>query len=253
MQSIPQLLSGMKFAFATSVADITCSLSFNMINRMAVGRAMRAMDNFEDAFYELAMPRPLQPDVQMLCQKQDEDARTMRLAENVANHMAASLEMAVSRAMDPLTQSLDTFIKCATHEQVDGVRRIVGQFVQQMNGTLNDQFTVLGQTVQAVTEAQRDTQKNLHNTMTAAQTMSKDAETIQKATAEAAAHMQRLCEELEAEHTQRSSSVVNAEEASQELAVRLTNLNDSLRRMQLAVDVLTAELNGQQQDGHSEG
>lgn len=253
MQSIPQLLSGMKFAFATSVAGITCSLSFNMINRMAVGRAMRAMDNFEDAFYELAMPRPLQPDVQMLCQKQDEDARTMRLAENVANHVTASLEMAVSRAMDPLTQSLDTFIKCATHEQVDGVRRIVGQFVQQMNGTLNDQFTVLGQTVQAVTEAQRDTQKNLHNTMTAAQTMSKDAETIQKATAEAAAHMQRLCEELEAEHTQRSSSVVNAEEASQELAVRLTNLNDSLRRMQLAVDVLTAELNGQQQDGHSEG
>jgi len=120
----------------------------------------------------------------------------------------------------------------------------VGQFVQQMNGTLNDQFTVLGQTVQAVTDAQRDTQKNLHNTMAAAQTMSKDAETIQKATAEIAVHMQRLCEELDAEKTQRNNSLLNAEEATQELAVRLSNLNDSLRRMQLAVDVLTAELNG---------
>lgn len=251
IQSIPQLLGGMKFAFATSVAGIACSLAFNMLNRMAAGRAMRALDNFEDAFYELAMPRPLQPDVQMLCQKQDEETRMLRLAESVGNHVAASLEAAVGRAMSPLTQSLDTFIKCATREQVDGVRRIVGQFVQQMNGTLNDQFTVLGQTVQAVTDAQRDTQKNLHNTMAAAQTMSKDAETIQKATAEIAVHMQRLCEELDAEKTQRNNSLLNAEEATQELAVRLSNLNDSLRRMQLAVDVLTAELNGP--DGHTEG
>lgn len=244
IQSIPQLLGGMKFAFATSVAGIACSLLFNILNRMAAGRAMRALDNFEDAFYELAMPRPLQPEVQMLCQKQDDETRMLRLAESVGNHVAASLEMAVSRAMNPLTQSLDTFIKCATREQVDGVRRIVGQFVQQMNGTLNDQFTVLGQTVQAVTDAQRDTQKNLHNTMAAAQTMSRDAETIQKATAEIAVHMQRLCEELETEHNQRNNTMINAEEASQELTIRLTNLNDSLRRMQLAVDMLTAELNG---------
>ena len=234
----------MKFAFATSVAGIACSLLFNILNRMAAGRAMRALDNFEDAFYELAMPRPLQPEVQMLCQKQDDETRMLRLAESVGNHVASSLEMAVSRAMNPLTQSLDTFIKCATREQVDGVRRIVGQFVQQLNGTLNDQFTVLGQTVQAVTDAQRDTQKNLHNTMAAAQTMSHDAEIIQKATAEIALHMQRLCEELEAEHNQRNNTMINAEEASQELTVRLTNLNDSLRRMQLAVDMLTAELNG---------
>ena len=68
IQSIPQLLSGMKFAFATSVAGIACSLLFNMLNRIAAGRALRALDHFEDAFYELAMPRPLQPEVQFLCQ-----------------------------------------------------------------------------------------------------------------------------------------------------------------------------------------
>lgn len=58
-----------------------------------------------------------------MCQKQDEEVRMSRLAENVGNHVAASLEMAIGRAMAPLTQSLDTFIKCATREQVDGVRR----------------------------------------------------------------------------------------------------------------------------------
>lgn len=249
IQSIPQLLGGMKFAFATSVAGITCSLAFNVINRIAVGRALRALDSFEDAFYELAMPRPLQPEVQMLCQKQDDDARMARLAENVGNHVAASLEMAVSRAMNPLTQSLDTFIKCATREQVDGVRRIVGQFVQQMNSSLDEQITALGESMRSVTEAQRETQKNLHNTMAAAQTMSKDAETIQKSTAEIAQHVQMLATDLGAERTQRNDAITGAEEASHQLAARLENLSDSLRRMQLAVDVLTAELNGTQAAG----
>lgn len=248
IQSIPQLLSGMRFAFATSVAGIACSLLFNMLNRMAAGRAMRALDNFEDAFYELAMPRPLQPDVQMLCQKQDEDARMMQLAESVGNRVSASLEMALSRAMMPLTQSLDTFIKCATREQVDGVRRIVGQFVQQLNTTLGDQLHDLGTVISAVTEDQRDTQRSLHNTMAAAQSMSKDAEIIRQSTSEIAEQIRLLSEEMQAEHLRRSEKIGSAEEASEHLATRIENLSDSLRRMQLAVDVLTAELNGAQPD-----
>ncbi len=246
IESIPQLLGGMRFAFATSVAGIACSLLFNMLNRMAAGRSLRALDNFEEAFYELAMPRPLQPEVQLLCQKQDEDARMARMAESVANHVASSLEMAVSRAMNPLTQSLDTFIQCATREQVDGVRRIVGQFVQQMNATLGDQISALGENMQAVSEAQRETQKNLHNTMAAVQTMSRDAETIQKATETITQHMRQMSETLEAESAQRAEGLVNAEEAGRQLAARLENLNESLRRMQLAVDLVTAELGGSQ-------
>ena len=246
IQSIPQLLGGMKFAFATSVAGIACSLLFNMLNRMAAGRALRALDNFEDAFYELAMPRPLQPEVQMLCQKQDDDARMVRLAENVGNHVAASLEMAVSRAMNPLTQSLDTFIQCATREQVDGIRRVAGQFVQQMNASLNDQITALGENMRVVTDAQRDTQKNLHNTMAAAQAMARDAETIRASTVEIAQQMKYLSEEIKLQRTERNEEISNAQDASHQLAARLENLSDSLRRMQLAVDVLTAELNGTQ-------
>lgn len=247
IQSIPQLLGGMRFAFATSVAGIACSLLFNMLNRIAAGRALRALDHFEDAFYELAMPRPLQPDVQMLCQKQDEDARMMQLADNIGSRVSASLEMALSRAMMPLSQSLDTFIKCATREQVDGVRRIVGQFVTQLNTTLGDQLNDLGKVISAVTDDQRDTQRNLHNTMAAAQSMSKDAEIIRQSTAAIAEQIHILSEELQAETEKRNAKITSAEEASQNLTVRIENLNDSLRRMQLAVDLLTAELNGVQQ------
>jgi len=243
IQSIPQLLSGMRFAFATSVAGIACSLIFNMLNRMAAGRAARALDNFEDAFYDLAMPRPLQPEVQMICQKQDEDARMIQLAESIGTRVSASLEMALSRAMFPLTQSLDTFIKCATREQVDGVRRIVGQFVQQMNVSLGEQLKDLSGVICAVTEDQKENQRNLHNTMAAVQNMTKNADLIRESSSEIAEQIATLRKELQDEQQKRAASISNAEESSVQLAARIENLCESLRRMQLAVDVLTAELN----------
>lgn len=246
IQSIPQLLSGMRFAFATSVAGIACSLLFNMFNRMAAGRANRALDNFEDAFYELAMPRPLQPEVQLLCQKQDEDARMARLAESVGNHVAASLEMALGRAMSPLTQSLDTFIKGATQEQVEGVRRIVGQFVQQMNTSLNGQMTALGETMNIVNQGQLQTQQNLQSTLSAARAMAEDARNIQLASSEIAKRMRELSEEMQAMREERSNALGVAESSGLNLANQLEELTASLARMQQAVDTLTGELDGQQ-------
>lgn len=250
IESIPQLLSGMRFAFATSVAGIACSLMFNMFNRMAAGRAIRALDNFEDAFYELAMPRPLQPEVQLLCQKQDDEARMAHLAESMSNHIAASLEMAISRAMSPLTQSLDTFIKCATREQVDGVRRIVGQFVQQMNTSLSDQMIALGDTMRAVNQGQIQTQQNLQTTLDAARAMAQDAKAMQEASAEIARQMQLLNEEMENERARREGGLNAAQSASDNLTKQLEALSDSLGRMQAAVEQLTGELDSQPQEGN---
>ena len=168
----------------------------------------------------------------------------MHMAESVANHVAASLEIAVGRAMNPLTQSLDTFIKCATREQVDGVRRIVGQFVQQMNSSLGEQLSELGDIMRATAEAQRDTQKNLHNTMAAVQNMSHDAQIIEMSTAQIAEQIQLMAEKLEMDQQSRCGELENAQQASVELTHQLEQLSESLRYMQHAVDALTEELNG---------
>lgn len=246
IQSIPSLLTGMRFAFATSVAGISCSLIFNMINRMSAGRALRALNSFEDAFYDLAMPRPLQPEVQLMCQKQDEVARMARLAEGVGNRVAASVEMAVGRAMQPLSQSLDTFIKGATQEQMDGVRRIVNQFVQQMNASLSGQMTVLGDTMHLVNQGQLQTQQNLQTTMNTVHAMADDARVMQRASGDIARHMRDLSEELNRRADERERDISSAQEASATLSVQLEALTESLRRMQSAVDLLTSELDEQQ-------
>lgn len=245
MDSIPLLLTGMRFAFATSVAGITCSLLFNMFYRMSVGRACRALDSFDEAFYELAMPRPLSPEVQLICQKQDEEERLARIAEAVGNRVASSLEMAVSRAMDPLTKSLDTFIQGATQEQVEGVRRIVSQFVSQMNAQLSGQMTTLGHTMEMVSQGQLQTQKNLQNTLNAAQAMAADAQAMQVASAQMAQALQSWAEELKNSQTRRTEEAAMLEEQNQNLRQELELLTRSLADMRIAADRLTSELDDQ--------
>lgn len=245
MDSIPLLLTGMRFAFATSVAGITCSLLFNMFYRMSVGRACRALDSFDEAFYELAMPRPLSPEVQLICQKQDEEERLARIAEAVGSRVASSLEMAVSRAMDPLTKSLDTFIQGATQEQVEGVRRIVGQFVSQMNAQLSGQMTTLGHTMEMVSQGQLQTQKNLQNTLNAAQAMAADAQSMQVASAQMAQALQSWAEELKNSQTKRTEEAAMLEEQNQNLRQELEMLTRSLADMRIAADRLTSELDDQ--------
>lgn len=245
MDSIPLLLTGMRFAFATSVAGITCSLLFNMFYRMSVGRACRALDSFDEAFYELAMPRPLSPEVQLICQKQDEEERLARIAEAVGNRVSSSLEMAVSRAMDPLTKSLDTFIQGATQEQVEGVRRIVGQFVSQMNAQLSGQMTTLGHTMEMVSQGQLQTQKNLQNTLNAAQAMAADAQAMQVASAQMAQVLQNWAEELKNSQTRRTEEAAMLEEQNQNLRQELELLTRSLADMRIAADRLTSELDDQ--------
>ena len=245
MDSIPLLLTGMRFAFATSVAGITCSLLFNMFYRMCVGRACRALDSFDEAFYELAMPRPLSPEVQLICQKQDEEERLAHIAEAVGSRVSASLEMAVSRAMDPLTKSLDTFIQGATQEQVEGVRRIVGQFVSQLNAQLSGQMTTLGHTMDMVSQGQLQTQKNLQNTLNAAQAMAADAQTMQTACAQMAQSLQSWVDDWKSSQARRTEEASALEEQNQHLRQELELLTRSLADMRIATDHLTSELDDQ--------
>ncbi len=245
MDSIPLLLTGMRFAFATSVAGITCSLLFNMFYRMCVGRACRALDSFDEAFYELAMPRPLSPEVQLICQKQDEEERLAHIAEAVGSRVSASLEMAVSRAMDPLTKSLDTFIQGATQEQVEGVRRIVGQFVSQLNAQLSGQMTTLGHTMDMVSQGQLQTQKNLQNTLNAAQAMAADAQTMQTACAQMAQSLQSWVDDWKSSQARRTEEASALEKQNQHLRQELELLTRSLADMRIAADHLTSELDDQ--------
>ena len=154
IQGIPDLLSGMKFAFGTSVAGISCSLVFNMINRISQGSSYRAIDDFVSSFTQLAMSRPLDNDVQMIIQNQDRNFMLQGINDKLVDRLADSVSRSISMTMNPVAESMDRFIVGTTRNQIEGVNHIVSRFLSEMDRSLENQFSSLAQTMDNLEQSQ---------------------------------------------------------------------------------------------------
>ncbi|MBQ7656331.1 MAG: MotA/TolQ/ExbB proton channel family protein [Clostridia bacterium] len=169
MDGIPKLISGMTFAFMTSIAGISCSLVFNMFNRMAYGSATSAIDDFTDAFADLVMQKPLEDNVQMICQQEDQSALLRHVTADMGQRVSEGIVTSVQQSLTPVTQSMNNFIMGQTQAQMDGVANIAGQFVNHMNRMLGNQFAQLGQTLSQVNQAQAVSFESLDRAMQASE------------------------------------------------------------------------------------
>jgi len=193
---IPTLLSGMRFAFGTSVAGVSCSIVFSMLNRIAQGSSYRAIDDFVESFTQLAMQRPLDNDVQLICQNQDSNHMLSTLTDTLPGQLAKSMEIGVSRAMQPVAQSMDNFLIGATRAQVEGVGRIVTNFVNQMNASLNGQFLELGRTLTDINQNQQVSLARMDDSLHAAAAMVNDVNRLQAVSQEVMNHFEHYVREL---------------------------------------------------------
>jgi len=182
MESIPQMIGGMTFAFMTSIAGIACSLLFNMLNRMAYGSATRAIDEFNDAFADLVMQKPLEDNVQMICQQEDRAAMLRRLSSDLTTRVSDGIVTSVEKTLVPVAQSMNNFILGQTKTQREGLKNIGGQFVMRMNHSLGGQFAQLGQTLSQVNQAQTISFEAMERTMSAAEEILKGMQSVQDLT-----------------------------------------------------------------------
>ncbi len=197
IEGIPKLLSGMQFAFGTSVAGVSCSIIFNMVNRILQGSSYRAIDDFVESFTSLAMQRPLDNDVQLICQNQDSNHMLSGLTEVLPGQLTAAMEGSISRAMSPVAQAMDNFLIGATRAQVDGVGRIVGAFVQQMNLSLNDQFVQLGRTMTEINQNQQLTLERIEHSLAAANGIVAEAQELHAISSDVVARFEQYVRTLD--------------------------------------------------------
>jgi len=196
IEGIPVLLDGMKFAFGTSVAGVSCSIVFNMLNRILQGSSYRAIDDFVECFTSLAMQRPLDNDVQLICQNQDSNHMLSSLTDVLPGQLATAMEGSVTRAMSPVAKAMDNFLVGATRAQVDGVGRIVGAFVQQMNVSLNDQFVQLGRTMTEINQNQQMSMEQVRQSILAANTIVSDVQQLHAVSNDVISHFEQYVREL---------------------------------------------------------
>ena len=185
IQGIPDLLSGMRFAFGTSVAGISCSLVFNMFNRISQGSSYRAIDDFVTSFTQLAMSRPLDNDVQMIIQNQDRNFMLQGINETLADRLAENVGRSITRSMAPVTESMDRFIVGTTRNQIEGVNHIVSRFLSEMDRSLGGQFSSLAQTMSNLEQSQIRASQATGENLTAAEGIVRNARSLQEVTSHA--------------------------------------------------------------------
>ena len=182
VEGIPVLLEGMRFAFGTSVAGISCSIVFNMLNRISQGSSYRAIDDFVNSFTTLAMSRPLDNDVQMIILNQDRNYMLQGINDTLVDRLAENVGRSITRAMTPVTYSMDRFIIGATRNQIDGVNRIVARFLDEMDRSLGNQFSAMATAMDAVTQNQITAARQTGDTVTAARGIVENARSLQQMT-----------------------------------------------------------------------
>ena len=180
VEGIPVLLEGMRFAFGTSVAGISCSIVFNMLNRISQGSSYRAIDDFVTSFTQLAMSRPLDNDVQLIIQNQDRNYMLQGINDTLVDRLADNVGRSITRAMTPVSDSMDRFIIGATRNQIDGVNRIVARFLDEMDRSLGNQFSAMAAAMDAVTQNQIVAARQTGETVSAAQGIVDNARALQE-------------------------------------------------------------------------
>ncbi len=233
VQGIPNLLTGMRFAFGTSVAGISCSLAFNMLNRISQGASYHAIDDFVLNFTQLAMSRPLDNDVQQICQNQDRNHMLQGITDTLADRLAENVGLAITRAMDPVAGSMDRFIVAATRNQIEGVNRLVTRFLDEMNASLGSSFTGLGKTIDAVTNNQIVAARKAEEIIRGAGSIVEDAKDLRTMTDQLMTRFDAYVQELKVSRTRDerfNEEAARLMKKMQEENARLAGLMDSLSR-----------------------
>ena len=161
IDSYLQLTSGISIAFYTSIVGIIASLVFNIINRMAVGRAQAALDHFISTFYKHAIPQPVDASTQILTYEREQADALSQFAEDMSVRMAGEINHAISTAMSPVQRSMEDFLNVATRAQVDGLDYVVARFIDRMNVALEGQLHRLGEALAQTAEGQFQAHQDL--------------------------------------------------------------------------------------------
>ena len=242
ISSIPQMISGMAFAFSTSLVGVSCSLVFQICQKTALGRATHAVDDFNEAFSELVMQRPLDNSVQLICEQEDRSAILRHLSTDVSSRVSEGIIASVEKTLSPVAQSMNSFILGQTQAQIDGVNRLVNQFIAQMNHSLSGQFTQLGQTLSMISQAQSVSYDTIDRTLAASGQILSSLSHVQDVTQQVMQHFEGYVTTLEKSQENSSAFLTHGSQvlsglmaSSQEQQAFLGSLKSAQQELQTAM------------------
>lgn len=156
-EQVFQLIGGLQTAFMTSIVGIICSLTYLVLERRAVSRAMAAIDDF---LHAARAQLPSEPPEALLGKISRSVLTTADSLQTLENDLAATLSesfgTAITENLVPVVETVQTALEkiadSTAAAQVEGVEKIVEQFMAGMNEQLGTSFDQLGQGIESASE-----------------------------------------------------------------------------------------------------
>lgn len=222
MSSITTMIGGMRFAYGTSIAGLTASLIFNVFFRAAQGAATSALDDFNEAFTQAVMQRPLDDNVRATCYLEDQALFLNGAFGDINHKLETGIGVAIDRAFAPIGQNMSAFIMAETQAQVDGLNQIVTEFVSHLNHALNGQFVQLAKTMSQLNQAQTVSFESVSHAMTAADTIMDSIQRTSLVT-------QTVIDRFDSYISELSQAQAGSAELSRQTAQLLSGMHDDLK------------------------
>ena len=235
LAAMEQLIGGMSTAFLTSIAGVTCSVLFTLLNNHHLEKCRSAIDRFCDVFSLYAMPKPVSQETEMLALTREQTGYLRQAANEIGEKLSSQMEESIMRAMLPVQRSMDNFILAATKAQVEGMDRITQVFVQRMNVALGNEFDHLRQVLQETGREQGNVQQQMRATNESIAKMSQDVINMHQMSQGLLEHFKGYVDDMNQDRS-----------GSEQMLARMTAVMEQMNRMQEAESAVIAQLQSSQ-------
>ncbi len=160
--SIEPLMNGIKVAFHTSIYGMVFSLIFNYVYKRRLDDAENAVDYFLRNFRKYVFPDTEKEGINKMMELQIKQTEAVtELTRAVTDKLPEGLKTFLEPQFDRFDDTIDSFSRMATRNQMDQLNRVVENFVSEMNNSLGGAFTNLSKVVNQTMLLQEANEKQL--------------------------------------------------------------------------------------------
>ena len=142
--SIAPLMGGIKIAFHTSVYGMVFSLTFNWIYKIILESSLVSLNEFLDVYDGHVL----------LDSEYTNESEIHNLIRQLPEEFGRQMNSTLSPALTGISNMFKSYADNVSENQMEGLSNIVDSFVKEMNESLGDNFTHLGEVIEKTCEMQ---------------------------------------------------------------------------------------------------
>lgn len=248
--SIMTLIPGMKYAFMTSIFGVVGSVAFTLITRAVYGSTEHTIKQFYGAMSRYAGVVSVDPLTQVAIYQQEQTALIQTMAKDLNGAFTENMSQAVRDAVEPVNQSLKTFMTVTSKDQMRFLDAVVMRFVDRMDQVIGGKLGEFGRTLDQTNRSQKEVLDAMRASMSSVEGSVADLKEVQRVAQDLAKRMDGYLEDLRTNQKQTedgyariASSVEQMNLVSNQQTSYLKTVSAMQADVARNVDVMTGTIN----------